>query len=235
MGLAGGPAGPQIWQGSSSILLSCDGLVGGAAGCSMRVRPNGPTHFHGLVKDRRPNRPGGSLRNRNEAIRSAPRRSRREGDGSASCPRADPRRGDGLPCHGRRCAEQAQSGRQAGHPASHHCLRDPLISHGVEHPFGTIKAWMGATHFQIRHLRNVHTEMALHVLADNIKRMIELYIGPLLHADPHLRIGNPPPGLRSHRRGECARRRRRGPRTDGSQDSRGSSQGRRRRGQGSSG
>ena len=31
---------------------------------------------------------------------------------------------------------------------------------------------MGATHFQIRRLRNVHTEMALHVLAYNIKRMI---------------------------------------------------------------
>ena len=35
----------------------------------------------------------------------------------------------------------------------------------VEHPFGTIKAWMGATHFQMRRLRNVRTEMALNVLA----------------------------------------------------------------------
>jgi hypothetical protein len=53
----------------------------------------------------------------------------------------------------------------------------------VEHPFGTIKAWMGATHFQMRRLRNVRTEMALHVLAYNIKRMIKLLgIGPLLHA-----------------------------------------------------
>ena len=53
----------------------------------------------------------------------------------------------------------------------------------VEHPFGTIKAWMGATHFQMRRLRNVRTEMALYVLAYNIKRMIELHgIGPLLHA-----------------------------------------------------
>lgn len=42
----------------------------------------------------------------------------------------------------------------------------------VEHPFGTIKAWMGATHFQMRRLKNVRTEMALLVLAYNIKRMI---------------------------------------------------------------
>ncbi len=44
----------------------------------------------------------------------------------------------------------------------------------VEHPFGTIKAWMGATHFQTRRLGNVRTEMALHVLAYNIKRIISL-------------------------------------------------------------
>ncbi|MGB4949970.1 MAG: IS1182 family transposase [Rhizobiaceae bacterium] len=44
----------------------------------------------------------------------------------------------------------------------------------VEHPFGTIKAWMGSTHFQMRRLKNVRTEMALHVLAYNIKRMISL-------------------------------------------------------------
>jgi hypothetical protein len=44
----------------------------------------------------------------------------------------------------------------------------------VEHPFGTIKAWMGSTHFQMRRLRNVRTEMALHVLAYNIKRMVNM-------------------------------------------------------------
>ncbi|MEM9477723.1 MAG: IS1182 family transposase [Pseudomonadota bacterium] len=44
----------------------------------------------------------------------------------------------------------------------------------VEHPFGTIKAWMGATHFRMRRLKNVRTEMAFHVLAYNIKRMISL-------------------------------------------------------------
>ncbi len=44
----------------------------------------------------------------------------------------------------------------------------------VEHPFGTIKAWMGATHFRMRTLKNVRTEMAFHVLAYNIKRMINM-------------------------------------------------------------
>lgn len=43
-----------------------------------------------------------------------------------------------------------------------------------EHPFGTIKAWMGSTHFQMRRLYNVRTEMALPVLAYNIKRMINM-------------------------------------------------------------
>lgn len=53
----------------------------------------------------------------------------------------------------------------------------------VEHPFGTIKAWMGATHFQMRRLRNVSTEMALHVLAYNIKRVINMIgAGSLLKA-----------------------------------------------------
>lgn len=33
---------------------------------------------------------------------------------------------------------------------------------------------MGATHFQMRRLRNVRTEMALHVLASNIKRMLSM-------------------------------------------------------------
>jgi transposase len=42
----------------------------------------------------------------------------------------------------------------------------------VEHPFGTIKAWMGATHFLTRGLKRVSTEMSLYVLAFNLKRMI---------------------------------------------------------------
>jgi len=44
----------------------------------------------------------------------------------------------------------------------------------VEHPFGTIKSWMGATHFQTKTLPRVSTEMSLHVLAYNMKRVINL-------------------------------------------------------------
>jgi hypothetical protein len=43
----------------------------------------------------------------------------------------------------------------------------------VEHPFGTIKARMGATHFLMKRLRNVAAEMALHVLAYNLTRVID--------------------------------------------------------------
>jgi transposase len=44
----------------------------------------------------------------------------------------------------------------------------------AEHPFGTIKFWMGATHFLMRTLERVRTEMSLHVLAYNLKRLINL-------------------------------------------------------------
>ena len=44
----------------------------------------------------------------------------------------------------------------------------------VEHPFGTIKSWMGATHFLTKTLPRVSTEMSLHVLAYNMKRTINL-------------------------------------------------------------
>jgi hypothetical protein len=53
----------------------------------------------------------------------------------------------------------------------------------VEHPFGTIKSWMGATHFQTKTLKNVGTEMALHVLAYNMKRVISILgVGGLMEA-----------------------------------------------------
>jgi transposase len=53
----------------------------------------------------------------------------------------------------------------------------------VEHPFGTIKAWMGATHFLMRTLPNVATEMALHVLAYNMKRVMQILgVGGLMEA-----------------------------------------------------
>ncbi len=44
----------------------------------------------------------------------------------------------------------------------------------VEHPFGTIKYWMGYTHFQMKTLKRVGTEMALHVLAYNLKRVMSI-------------------------------------------------------------
>ena len=53
----------------------------------------------------------------------------------------------------------------------------------VEHPFGTIKSWMGSTHFQMKTLKRVGTEMALHVLAYNIKRAMNIMgIAPLIAA-----------------------------------------------------
>lgn len=44
----------------------------------------------------------------------------------------------------------------------------------VEHPFGTIKVWMGAAHFQMKTLKNVSAEMALHVLAYNLIRVLNI-------------------------------------------------------------
>jgi len=44
----------------------------------------------------------------------------------------------------------------------------------VEHPFGTLKSWMGSTHFQMKTLPRVSTEMSLHVLSYNMKRAINL-------------------------------------------------------------
>ena len=53
----------------------------------------------------------------------------------------------------------------------------------VEHPFGTLMAWMGATHFLTRTLAKVRTEMSLQVLAYNMKRMIQIFgVAPLMAA-----------------------------------------------------
>jgi hypothetical protein len=53
----------------------------------------------------------------------------------------------------------------------------------VEHPFGTIKARMGATHFLMKTLPHVASEMALHVLAYNLTRVMNILgVGPLLTA-----------------------------------------------------
>jgi transposase len=53
----------------------------------------------------------------------------------------------------------------------------------VEHPFGTLKMRMGATHFLMKRLPNVATEMALHVLAYNLTRVMNIMgIQPLMAA-----------------------------------------------------
>lgn len=53
----------------------------------------------------------------------------------------------------------------------------------AEHPFGTIKAWMGATHFLTKTIPRVSTEMSLHVLAYNMKRAMQILgIAPLMAA-----------------------------------------------------
>lgn len=44
----------------------------------------------------------------------------------------------------------------------------------VEHPYGTIKLWMGSAHFLMKTLTHVNTEMSLHVLAYNLKRVIKI-------------------------------------------------------------
>jgi transposase len=44
----------------------------------------------------------------------------------------------------------------------------------VEHPFGTLKAWMESTHFLMRTLKHISTEMSVHVLAYNLKRVMRI-------------------------------------------------------------
>ena len=51
----------------------------------------------------------------------------------------------------------------------------------AEHPFGTLKLWMGTSHFLTRTLKHVRTEMSLHVLAYNLKRVMRILgIGEML-------------------------------------------------------
>ena len=53
----------------------------------------------------------------------------------------------------------------------------------AEHVFGTLKSWMGATHFLMKRLPNVKTEMSLHVLAYNLKRAMQVFgVVPLMRA-----------------------------------------------------
>jgi len=61
--------------------------------------------------------------------------------------------------------------------------RDQPTLFPESHPFGTIKARMGATHFLMKRLKNVKTEMALAVLAYNLTRVMNIVgIGSLMKA-----------------------------------------------------
>ena len=61
----------------------------------------------------------------------------------------------------------------------------------VEHPFGTLKMRMGATHFLMKRLPKVATEMALHVLAYNLTRVMNIVgVQPLMAAMPGLLPGS---------------------------------------------
>ena len=58
-----------------------------------------------------------------------------------------------------------------------------LASAAIEHAFGTIKARMGATHFLMKTLPRVASEMALRVLAYNLTRVMNIMgIRPLMAA-----------------------------------------------------
>ncbi len=53
----------------------------------------------------------------------------------------------------------------------------------VEHPGGPLTAGRGSTHFLTKNLDKVRTEMRLHILAYNLKRMIQILgVGPLIQA-----------------------------------------------------
>jgi Transposase DDE domain len=56
----------------------------------------------------------------------------------------------------------------------HHPEKMTMRRQTAEHPFGTIKDWMGATHFRTKRLPKVATEMALNVLAYNMKRVMAI-------------------------------------------------------------
>ncbi|WP_172332703.1 hypothetical protein [Mangrovicoccus sp. HB161399] len=63
---------------------------------------------------------------------------------------------------------------------------DPLIMRTrrqtAEHPSGMVKTWMGATHLTMKYPKNVATEMAQHVPACNMKRVMKILGGPAMRA-----------------------------------------------------
>ena len=67
-------------------------------------------------------------------------------------------------------------GRAGGNAASNEHAPDMMRvrKRTVEHPFGTLKQWMGLTHFLTRKLVGVCAEMSLNVLAYNMKRVMKI-------------------------------------------------------------
>jgi transposase len=63
-----------------------------------------------------------------------------------------------------------------------------IRSQTVEHPFGTLNALMEATHFLTKTLNRVSSEMSLHVLAYNLKRVMAILGVELLVAAITLRV-----------------------------------------------
>lgn len=63
------------------------------------------------------------------------------------------------------------------------CWILPASRQTAEHVSGTLKAWMGSTHFLMKRLPNVQTEMSLHVLAYKLKRAMQIFgVVPLIKA-----------------------------------------------------
>ena len=92
--------------------------------------------------------------------------------------------------HPGRAIEPALFVRPAISPQTRKAMR--VQPETVDHPFGTIKARMGATHFLMKTLPRVAGEMALHVLASNLTRTDYHGVKPLLAA-----MRQAPPGRHS--------------------------------------
>jgi transposase len=103
---------------------------------------------------------------------------------SSACPRC-PIRGQCTTSKNRRISrwEHEDMIDVAQDRLAHMPLAGRLRRQTVEHAFGTLKSWMGATHFLMRRLPRVRTEISLHVLAYNLKRVMKIMgTGPLIEA-----------------------------------------------------
>ena len=89
----------------------------------------------------------------------------------------------GLPEQTKDLGERGRARQQVQQRLAEHPEKMRQRRETVEHPFGTIKYCMGYTHFQMKTLKHVGTEMALHVLVYNLKRVINIIgIAPLIAA-----------------------------------------------------